>query len=149
MAKARIQFVCQNCGATHPKWSGRCESCGEWNTLVEEGDDTGVAAGPSRTRKGRIVEMQDLDGEIEDTPRIKANVAELDRVTGGGFVPGSALLLGGDPGIGKSTLLMQASAALARNGNQVVYVSGEEAVAQVRCGHSGWASERPGRMVRR
>jgi DNA repair protein RadA/Sms len=133
MARAKVQYICQNCGAAHTRWSGRCDACGEWNTLVEESDGTGIAAGPAaRSRKGRIVEMQPLDGESEDAPRIKADVSELDRVTGGGFVPGSALLLGGDPGIGKSTLLMQASAALARNGNPVVYVSGEEAVAQVR-----------------
>ncbi len=133
MAKNRITFICQNCGAVHPRWEGRCDSCGEWNTLAEESEASGVGAGPGRKqRKGRVVPMELLDGDTKDSPRVETNVAELDRVTGGGFVPGSALLLGGDPGIGKSTLLMQASAALAQRGHGVVYVSGEEAVAQVR-----------------
>jgi len=133
MPKSRIQFICQNCGAVSPRWNGRCESCGEWNTLVEEGGGSGIASGPGReTRKGRMVEVEALDGETAEAPRVPSGIAEMDRVTGGGFVRGSALLVGGDPGIGKSTLLMQASAALARNGHPVVYVSGEEAVAQVR-----------------
>ncbi|MDD9910958.1 MAG: DNA repair protein RadA [Ahrensia sp.] len=132
MPKARHQFVCQNCGAVSPRWNGRCEACGEWNTLVEEGDG-GIASGPGRPlRKGRLVQVERLDAETQEAPRIASGIVELDRVTGGGFVLGSALLLGGDPGIGKSTLLMQASSALARRGNCVVYVSGEEAVGQVR-----------------
>ncbi|MEM1038933.1 MAG: DNA repair protein RadA [Pseudomonadota bacterium] len=133
MAKARIEFICQNCGTSHPRWSGKCDGCGEWNTLVESGPDTGIASGPGRApRKGRIVEKESLDGESKDEPRISTTVSELDRVTGGGFVRGSAILLGGDPGIGKSTLLMQASAVLANAGHGVFYISGEEAVAQVR-----------------
>jgi len=133
MAKTRIEFVCQNCGTAHPRWSGKCDGCGEWNTLVESGPDTGIASGPGRApRKGRIVEKETLDGESKDEPRISTTVGELDRVTGGGFVRGSAILLGGDPGIGKSTLLMQASAVLANAGHGVYYISGEEAVAQVR-----------------
>ncbi|MEL6744576.1 MAG: DNA repair protein RadA [Pseudomonadota bacterium] len=133
MAKSRIEFVCQNCGTSHPRWSGKCDGCGEWNTLVESGPDTGIASGPGRApRKGRIVEKETLDGESKDEPRISTTVSELDRVTGGGFVRGSAILLGGDPGIGKSTLLMQASAVLANAGHGVFYISGEEAVAQVR-----------------
>ncbi|MEO0545389.1 MAG: DNA repair protein RadA [Pseudomonadota bacterium] len=133
MAKTRIEFVCQNCGTSHPRWSGKCDGCGEWNTLVESGPDTGIASGPGRApRKGRIVEKESLDGESKDEPRISTTVSELDRVTGGGFVRGSAILLGGDPGIGKSTLLMQASAVLANAGHGVFYISGEEAVAQVR-----------------
>ncbi|MEM7302814.1 MAG: DNA repair protein RadA [Pseudomonadota bacterium] len=133
MAKNRIQFVCQNCGTVHARWSGKCDGCGEWNTLVEEFGSTGVGAGPAKSvSKGRAVQLVPLDGEVEEAPRIASGIAELDRVTGGGFVRGSALLVGGDPGIGKSTLLMQASAALARAGHPVVYVSGEEAVAQVR-----------------
>ncbi len=133
MAKTRIEFVCQNCGTTHPRWSGRCDSCGEWNSLVEETGATGVASGPGRAlKKGRVMKLEALDGEADEAPRIETGVAELDRVTGGGFVNGSALLLGGDPGIGKSTLLIQVSAVLAKRGHGVVYVSGEEAVAQVR-----------------
>ncbi len=133
MAKHRVSFVCQNCGASHPQWSGRCDSCTEWNTLVEENSSVGLAAGPGRPlKKGRVVALEPLDGETAEAPRIRTTIAEFDRVTGGGFVNGSALLVGGDPGIGKSTLLMQASAALASNGHKVAYVSGEEAIAQVR-----------------
>lgn len=133
MAKARVQFICQNCGAVSPRWQGRCEACGEWNTIVEENASGGVGGGPGRgLRKGRVVELQPLSGESAEAPRIASGIAELDRVTGGGFVRGSALLVGGDPGIGKSTLLLQASAALARLGKRVVYISGEEAIAQVR-----------------
>lgn len=134
MGKSRTQFVCQNCGSASPRWSGRCDSCGEWNSLVEEGAETGVGAAPSVARAGRghAVELVSLAGAIDEAPRLPTGIAELDRVTGGGFVPGSALLVGGDPGIGKSTLLTQAAAALARNGRKIVYVSGEEAVAQVR-----------------
>lgn len=133
MAKARTQFVCQNCGAVHARWVGKCEGCGEWNTIVEDDPTAGIGGGPGRTpKKGRPVALTALSGEIEEAPRIPTGIAELDRATGGGFVRGSALLIGGDPGIGKSTLLMQAAAALSRLGSRVIYVSGEEAVAQVR-----------------
>ncbi len=133
MAKIRIQFVCQNCGGSHSKWSGRCDACGEWNTLAEETPSTGVASGPGKaTKAGRVIAMEDLDGDATEAPRINSTISEFDRVAGGGLVQGSALLVGGDPGIGKSTLLMQVSASLAANGYGVVYVSGEEAVAQVR-----------------
>ena len=133
MASPKVQFVCQSCGGAHAKWSGRCDACGEWNTLVEETPHTGVATGPGKPlKKGRVIPLEPLDGETSEEPRIKTGIAEFDRVTGGGLVRGSALLVGGDPGIGKSTLLMQASAALAKEGHGVVYVSGEEAVAQVR-----------------
>jgi len=135
MAKSRVQFICQACGHVSSRWSGKCDACGEWNTLVEEGTVSGIGAGPASLRsprKGRAVALTTLSGEIEDAPRIVSGIGELDRATGGGFVRGSALLVGGDPGIGKSTLLMQAAAALARKGHRIVYVSGEEAVAQVR-----------------
>ncbi|WP_075995991.1 DNA repair protein RadA [Salaquimonas pukyongi] len=134
MAKTKSQFVCQSCGNVAPRWSGRCEACGEWNTLVEERGESGVGAAPgaSRMKTGHAVELVALAGDTQEAPRLASGIAELDRVTGGGFVPGSALLVGGDPGIGKSTLLTQAAAALAKGGHPVVYVSGEEAVAQVR-----------------
>ena len=135
MAKSpRSQFVCQNCGSVSPRWSGKCEACGEWNTLVEENSGSGVGAAPGgRTvRRGSPVQLVPLAGEIDEAPRIATAIAEFDRAIGGGFVRGSAVLIGGDPGIGKSTLLMQAAAALAKAGHAVVYVSGEEAVAQVR-----------------
>lgn len=134
MAKPKTQFVCQNCGAVFPRWQGRCESCGEWNTLAEESETSGIGASPkaANAATGRAVALTHLSGETEDAPRILSGIAELDRVTGGGFVRGSALLVGGDPGIGKSTLLTQAAAALADKGHNVIYVSGEEAVAQIR-----------------
>ena len=135
MAKTRTQFVCQACGTVHTRWAGKCDGCGEWNTLVEEGSDGGIGSGPGSmraARKGRAVALTSLSGEIEEAPRIVSGIGELDRATGGGFVRGSALLVGGDPGIGKSTLLTQAAAALASKGHRVVYVSGEEAVAQIR-----------------
>lgn len=132
MAKSAPSFVCQNCGAAYNRWQGKCEACGEWNTLVEE-DASG--AGPTAIRprrKGRKFNLESLSGENNDAPRLASKVAELDRVTGGGFVRGSVLLLGGDPGIGKSTLLIQVAAALARAKHRIAYISGEEAVAQVR-----------------
>ncbi|MEM7463086.1 MAG: DNA repair protein RadA, partial [Pseudomonadota bacterium] len=134
MAKARTQFICQSCGAVSSRWQGKCDSCGEWNTLVEENPSAGIGASPSgrAMRKGSPVALVSLAGEIEEAPRLATGISEFDRVTGGGLVNGSAILVGGDPGIGKSTLLMQASAAIARNGHDVVYVSGEEAVAQIR-----------------
>ena len=134
MAKPKIQYVCQNCGAVSTRWQGRCDDCGEWNTLIEESGAGGVGAGPAaRTvKRGRIITLTALKGDTAEAPRVKSGIAELDRVTGGGFVRGSTLLVGGDPGIGKSTLLLQAAAALAGAGHPVVYVSGEEAVAQIR-----------------
>jgi len=134
MVRVKTHYICQNCGTIHTRWAGKCDACGEWNTLVEEGTNSGIGSGPAqnKSRKGRAVALTSLSGDIEDAPRILSGIAELDRVTGGGFVRGSALLVGGDPGIGKSTLLTQAAAALARKGHHVVYVSGEEAVAQIR-----------------
>jgi DNA repair protein RadA/Sms len=133
MAKARTQFVCQNCGTIHARWAGKCEGCGEWNTIIEDDPTGGIGGGPGKVpKKGRAVALTSLSGEIEEAPRIETGISELDRVTGGGFVRGSAVLVGGDPGIGKSTMLMQAAAALSRKGQKVIYVSGEEAVAQIR-----------------
>src|SRR6266404_3582601 len=134
MAKSTLSFVCQNCGAAYNRWQGKCESCGEWNTLVEE-DVTGATTMPvsiRSKRKGRLFALESLTGKSHDAPRLPSGMAELDRVTGGGFVRGSVLLVGGDPGIGKSTLLTQATSLMARAGHRAVYISGEEAVAQVR-----------------
>jgi DNA repair protein RadA/Sms len=126
---ARAQnFVCQSCGAASTRWAGRCDACGAWNTLVEEG---AVASGRA-SRKGRLFVIEPLKGQSREAPRLASGVAEFDRVTGGGLVRGSVLLLGGDPGIGKSTLLLEVAAAFARRGQRAVYISGEEAVAQVR-----------------
>ncbi|MBN9347581.1 MAG: DNA repair protein RadA [Devosia sp.] len=133
MAKAKLAYVCQSCGTTHVRWQGRCEGCGEWNSIVEEQVDSGIGAGPkAATANGRPIALVPLSGETETAARVVTGLGELDRVTGGGFVMGSAVLVGGDPGIGKSTLLLQGAAALANQGKRVVYVSGEEAVAQVR-----------------
>ncbi|UTD29447.1 DNA repair protein RadA [Bradyrhizobium sp. WD16] len=134
MAKNTLSFVCQNCGTAYNRWQGKCDSCGEWNTLVEE-DVSGATTMPASIRprrKGRTFTLESLSGESHDAPRLPSGLAELDRVTGGGFVRGSVLLVGGDPGIGKSTLLTQASSLMARAGHRSVYISGEEAVAQVR-----------------
>ena len=131
MSKRSLTFICQNCGAAFSRWQGKCEACGEWNTLSEEGAER--PAGPGRKPgKGRLFALEPLAGDAHDAPRLPSGIAEFDRVTGGGFVRGSVLLVGGDPGIGKSTLLIQATAALARAGHRTVYISGEEAVAQVR-----------------
>ncbi|MBY5932284.1 DNA repair protein RadA [Tateyamaria omphalii] len=133
MAKSTTTYSCSACGATFSKWSGRCDSCGEWNTISE---DTGLSAGPSSkglgAQRGKTVALTDLSTEETPPPRTESKVAELDRVLGGGLVPASAILVGGDPGIGKSTLLLQAAARFARKGLKTIYVSGEEASAQVR-----------------
>jgi DNA repair protein RadA/Sms len=133
MARRELTFICQNCGAAYGRWQGKCEACGEWNTIAEEGAALARPAAPGRApRKGRKFALEPLTGETHDAPRLPSGLAEFDRVTGGGFVRGSVLLLGGDPGIGKSTLLLEVAAALARAGHRAVYISGEEAVAQVR-----------------
>ncbi|RZK82772.1 MAG: DNA repair protein RadA, partial [Methylobacterium sp.] len=137
MAKIHQTFICQACGAVYNRWRGRCEACNGWNTIVEETPGgSGPQSGPAATRpgraRGRVFPLEGLTGEAREAPRIPSGIGELDRVTGGGFVRGSVILLGGDPGIGKSTLLMQASAAMAKTGERVAYISGEEAVGQVR-----------------
>jgi DNA repair protein RadA/Sms len=136
MARRELTFICQNCGATYGRWQGKCDACGDWNTIAEEGAALARPAMPGRAaRKGRKFALEPLAGETgraPDAPRLASGLAEFDRVTGGGFVRGSVLLLGGDPGIGKSTLLLEVAAALARGGHRAVYISGEEAVAQVR-----------------
>ena len=134
MAKAaKSSFVCQACGATSTRWGGKCIGCGEWNTIVEEANVAAVpGSGMTRTVRGRAVKLEGLDVKTDEAPRIPTGIAELDRVTGGGIVPGSAILIGGEPGIGKSTLLLQLAASLANSGRSAVYFSGEEAAAQVR-----------------
>jgi DNA repair protein RadA/Sms len=133
MAKARASFVCQSCGALAPRWQGRCDSCGAWNSITEENSTSGIGARAAQgAGKGRIFALSGLDAQSEPMPRLTTTIDEFDRVTGGGFVPGSVLLLGGEPGIGKSTLLIQVCAALAKQHRRVVYISGEEAVDQVR-----------------
>ena len=122
-------YTCAACGAAHRKWSGRCDACGAWNTVQEE---AALASGPRAVGKGRAVPLTDLAATEAPPPRTTSGISELDRVLGGGLVPASATLVGGDPGIGKSTLLLQAAAAFARSGMPAIYVSGEEASAQIR-----------------
>ncbi|MAF48761.1 MAG: DNA repair protein RadA [Rhodospirillaceae bacterium] len=138
MARATATFACQECGASHAKWGGRCDACGAWNTIVEEARREAAPKGLSAGR-GRKIDFVGLRGQSDAPPRSASRIAEFDRVCGGGLVAGSALLVGGDPGIGKSTLLLQVCAALAsRPGaaapatGRCIYISGEEAIDQVR-----------------
>lgn len=131
---AKTVFICQSCGASHAKWAGRCESCDAWNSLVEDSTATppgGHKSDKTRRKGSQAALLTSLDDVKPATPRIKIGVDELDRVFGGGLVSASATLIGGDPGIGKSTLLLQVAARLAHNGLKSVYVSGEEATAQI------------------
>ncbi|WP_444666520.1 DNA repair protein RadA [Cereibacter changlensis] len=130
MARSPSVFTCSACGAVHKKWAGRCDACGAWNTIVEEAP---LSTGPkSLGLKGRLLPLTDLATQEAEPPRAGSGMEELDRVLGGGLVPASAILVGGDPGIGKSTLLLQAAASFARRGVKCLYISGEEAAAQVR-----------------
>ena len=130
MAKLKNAYVCQECGADHPKWQGQCASCGAWNALSE------VHLGPSTRRKsvGYAAAAPELkvlaDVNADDARRLPSGMSELDRVLGGGFVPGSVVLIGGEPGAGKSTLLLQVMAALAQD-VKALYVTGEESLSQV------------------
>jgi DNA repair protein RadA/Sms len=136
MAKAKSRFVCQSCGAVHPRWAGKCDECDAWNSIVEEAaPEAAPVGGKSRAAalgaKARPIDTVDLTGQSKAAPRRVTGIAEFDRVTGGGLVEGSAVLIGGDPGIGKSTLLLQATAALAKTA-RCIYISGEEAIDQIR-----------------
>ncbi|MDN5861993.1 MAG: AAA family ATPase, partial [Salinisphaera sp.] len=127
MAQAKSVFVCEQCGATQPKWAGRCPDCGAWNSFAET-----VAAGKGASARGGGVQVQKLGSvAMARIPRVETGLVELDRVLGGGLVPGSVVLIGGDPGIGKSTLLLQVLAGLAGQ-LPVLYVSGEESLQQLR-----------------
>ncbi|HMR52341.1 MAG TPA: DNA repair protein RadA [Amaricoccus sp.] len=129
----RPAFTCTECGATHAKWAGRCDACGAWNSIAEEADGAAGPAGRALgTGRGRRIELSDLAAADAPLERRLSGIGELDRVLGGGLVPASAVLVGGDPGIGKSTLLLQATAQFARSGAASIYVSGEEAAAQIR-----------------
>ena len=132
MAKPKKRYVCQACGSVSHRWQGQCGDCAEWNTLAEDAPATVFSLKHDLSSGGRAVEFVDLDKPGEIPVRQKTGLAEFDRALGGGLVPGSAILMGGDPGIGKSTLLLQAAAKVAREGHSVAYVSGEEASGQVR-----------------
>ena len=132
MAKPSLSYICQECGGAHRKWTGRCDHCGAWNTLVEERVE--AVSGPGKKAAGRRIDMQPLaqPESTEPAPRMQTGIAEFDRVAGGGLVRGSATLIGGDPGIGKSTLLLQLVCRLAGSGHRTAYISGEESADQVR-----------------
>ncbi len=134
MARPAPLFTCAACGAAHRKWSGRCEECGAWNTISEDAGlpASGPAARSLGAAKGRALPLHPLAGSEAEPPRASTGLAEFDRALGGGLAPASAILVGGDPGIGKSTLLLQAVAGLAASGAKAIYVSGEEALGQIR-----------------
>ncbi|HEB79338.1 MAG TPA: DNA repair protein RadA [Rhodospirillales bacterium] len=130
MARKTTNYVCQECGACFSKWSGKCDACGAWNTLAEEAPIESAPKGLG-AKKGRKVAFVGLEGTRRPEPRMATAIKEFDRVSGGGLVPGSALLIGGDPGIGKSTLLLQVTAALS-GAESCAYISGEESIGQLR-----------------
>ncbi len=133
MARDGALYACQSCGAVHSKWSGQCSACAAWNSLVEESTARPPGAlAPSRATKTRGLAFEGLEATGSSPPRISTGIAEFDRVCGGGVVPGSAILVAGDPGVGKSTLLLQVCAEAARRGAKCAYISGEEAVEQIR-----------------
>ncbi len=132
MAKPKSSFVCQACGTQQSRWQGQCPDCGQWNTLTQEAPVTAFSQKHDLSGGGRVIELETLSGADSLPQRMASGVAEFDRAVGGGLVTGSASLIGGDPGIGKSTLLLQVAAKLALAGKNVAYVSGEEAAGQVR-----------------
>ena len=132
MAKPKRRYSCQACGSVTHRWQGQCADCSEWNTLAEEVPETVFSARHDLSAGGRPIAFETLDMPGEKLVRKGTGLAEFDRALGGGLVPGSAVLMGGDPGIGKSTLLLQAAAQIARSGSSAVYISGEEATGQVR-----------------
>ena len=132
--KTTIEYVCQTCGSVYPKWQGKCDACGEWNTIVEEKKSSEGFSNISEKKKGNKIDFVSLNGESQTYKRLITNLSEINRVSGGGLVPGSVILVGGDPGIGKSTLLLQICAGMANQlaENTCFYISGEEAIDQVR-----------------
>lgn len=134
MTKTKTQFVCSNCGFVSQRYMGRCANCGAWGTFVEEVMQPEKVDRKSRINlAGQVAKVERLNEiNIEETPRIKTDNEEFNRVLGGGIVPGSMVLIGGDPGIGKSTLLLQISGQLANMGNKVLYIAGEESASQIK-----------------
>ncbi|MES2699393.1 MAG: DNA repair protein RadA [Pseudomonadota bacterium] len=132
MAKPKRRYVCTECGSVTHRWQGQCVDCNAWNTLTEDAPETAFAAKHDLSAGGRRIALEALDVPTAPLTRRSTGIAEFDRALGGGIVPGSAILMGGEPGIGKSTLLLQAVASVARSGGMAVYVSGEEAAGQVR-----------------
>lgn len=133
MAKNKKSYSCNECGAVYNKWSGKCDSCGQWNCISEEIIEASIPKGLSNSQKGRLITFASLKDKTKtEYKRLVSGNKEFDRTCGGGLVPGSATLIGGDPGIGKSTLLLQVVCTLSKAGNRCLYISGEEAIDQVR-----------------
>ena len=140
MTKNKTAYSCQSCGAVHFKWAGKCTDCGAWNSLVEEFAEGGAShfsrlneeKKSDKKSSSKKIELLQLNGEAQDFARVQVGINEFDRVLGGGLVQGSVVLIGGDPGIGKSTLLLQTAESLSKKNNQIIYISGEESVDQVR-----------------
>lgn len=130
MAKVKTSYACTSCGAVYPRWMGQCTECKSWNTIVEETEGF-VTAPNGKSSKAKSAEIVSLNVTQKDKQRIDTKIGELNRVLGGGLVEGSAILIGGDPGIGKSTILLQMSASLATNDEKVLYISGEESTHQI------------------
>jgi DNA repair protein RadA/Sms len=149
LARDGAVYICQSCGSAHAKWAGQCSGCGAWNSLVEEVQSRPPGAlAPSRASRTRGVVFETLEQHTPAPPRISTGVEEFDRVCGGGVVPGSAILLGGDPGVGKSTLLLQVAARASQRGATCAYISGEEAVEQIRArAHRMGLAEAPVRLA--
>src|SRR5260370_11211040 len=129
MPRRTLPFVGQNCGAVTGRWQGKCDSCGEWNTIAEESAAATQAPALRASRKGRPFALEPLTGTVQEAPRLASGVAEFDRVTGGGFVKGSGLPVRGDPGIGKSPLLIQVAPAVALQGQRALHIFPPDAVA--------------------
>ena len=130
MNKLSKHYTCQVCGSIYKKWIGKCEQCNEWNSLIEE--VTAKPLGPFSKSNGQKINFEILNHDVIEYPRLKTNINEIDRVVGGGLVCGSATLIGGDPGIGKSTLLLQLVGNLSKNKENCVYISGEESISQIK-----------------
>ena len=130
MLKSNKQYICQACGTIHLKWSGKCEQCNKWNSLLEE--NITKPSGPLSKSSGHKINFEYLKSDTLEYPRLHTGFSEIDRVIGGGFVSGSVTLIGGDPGIGKSTLLLQLVGNLSKKDEQCIYVSGEESLSQIK-----------------
>ncbi|MDB2414340.1 DNA repair protein RadA [Rickettsiales bacterium] len=132
MAKKNSQFICQECGAIYQKWTGKCNACGTWDCIIEEKASTEASYSSTNASKGNSLQFSSLEGEASEVKRVLTGMSELDRVLGGGLVNGAAILIGGDPGIGKSTIVLQTAANLASSSHEVAYISGEESIDQLR-----------------
>ena len=132
MAKKKTKYICQECGAESAKWLGKCPACGNWNTLVEEEISTAETKNPRALTTAFETPRRIAEVDMEELPRFMTGSGELDRVLGGGLIPGSIILIAGDPGVGKSSLTLAVCANVARGGRKVLYITGEESSRQIR-----------------